>query len=70
MASTRFAPSSASLWRPMSDALDTRQREIADEFAFLDDWMLKYQHLIEHAKTMAPLAPEAPGTPGLDPADR
>ena len=39
--------------------LDTRQQEIADEFAFLDDWMLRYQHLIEHAKTMEPLAPEA-----------
>ena len=38
--------------------LDARQQEIADEFAFLDDWMLRYQHLIEHAKTMAPLAPE------------
>lgn len=41
------------------DTLDSRQREIADEFAFLDDWMLKYQHLIEHARTMEPLAPEA-----------
>ena len=42
-----------------ADTLDSRQRAIAGEFAFLTDWMLRYEHLIEHAKTMPPLAPEA-----------
>jgi len=34
---------------------DRRQREIADEFAFLDDWMLRFQQVIEHGEAMAPL---------------
>ncbi|WP_420455635.1 SufE family protein [Rubrivirga sp.] len=40
---------------------DRRQREIADEFAFLDDWMLRFQQLIEHGQAMEPL-PEADRT--------
>lgn len=38
--------------------LDRRQQDIVDEFAMLDDWMLRYQHLIEHAKTMPTLPDE------------
>ena len=41
--------------------LDARQQSIVDEFAMLDDWMLRYQHLIEHAKAMPPL-PDAAKT--------
>lgn len=44
----------------MSEA-DRRQREIADEFAFLDDWMLRFQQVIEHGERMAPF-PEAAKT--------
>ena len=35
--------------------LDQRQRDIVDELAMLDDWMLRYQHLIDHASTLAPM---------------
>lgn len=34
---------------------DRRQREIVDEFAFLDDWMLRFQQVIEHGEAMDPL---------------
>lgn len=34
---------------------DRRQQEIADEFAFLDDWMLRFQQVIEHGEAMDPL---------------
>ena len=37
---------------------DRRQQEIVDEFAFLDDWMLRFQQVIEHGERMAPF-PEA-----------
>ena len=40
---------------------DRRQREIADEFAFLDDWMLRFQQVIEHGESMDPM-PEAEKT--------
>lgn len=43
----------------MDSELDKRQRDIVDEFAMLDDWMLRYQHLIEHAKAMPELPEEA-----------
>ncbi|MEM1057269.1 MAG: SufE family protein [Bacteroidota bacterium] len=43
----------------MTTDLDTRQRAIADEFAMLDDWMLRYQHLIDHADTLDPMPEEA-----------
>ena len=45
----------------MTDSLDARQEAIVDEFAMLDDWMLRYQHLIEHAGQMPPL-PDADKT--------
>ena len=35
---------------------DRRQREIVDAFAFLDDWMLRFQTVIEHGEQMDPLA--------------
>lgn len=44
----------------MTDA-DRRQQEIVDEFAFLDDWMLRFQQVIEHGEAMDPL-PEAEKT--------
>ncbi|GAB5536652.1 MAG: SufE family protein [Rubricoccaceae bacterium] len=34
---------------------DRRQREIADDFEFLDDWMLRFQQVIEHGEAMDPL---------------
>jgi cysteine desulfuration protein SufE len=42
---------------------DRRQQAIVDEFAFLDDWMLRFQQVIEHGEAMAPL-PEALKTDG------
>ena len=38
----------------MSEA-DRRQQEIADEFAFLDDWMLRFQQVVEQGEAMAPM---------------
>lgn len=40
---------------PQTD-LDERQRSIVDEFAMLDDWMLRYQHLIEHGRGLPPIS--------------
>ena len=40
---------------------DQRQQEIVDEFSFLDDWMLRFQQVIEHGERMAPL-PDADKT--------
>lgn len=34
---------------------DRRQRAIADEFAGVDDWMLRFQQVIEHGEAMPPL---------------
>lgn len=34
---------------------DRRQRAIADEFDGVDDWMLRFQMVIEHGERMAPL---------------
>lgn len=42
---------------------DRRQQEIVDEFAFLDDWMLRFQQVIEHGEAMDPL-PDAEKTDG------
>ncbi|PAP75867.1 SufE family protein [Rubrivirga marina] len=38
----------------MSEA-DRRQQALVDEFAFLDDWMLRFQQVIEHGEAMEPL---------------
>ncbi len=40
---------------------DRRQQEIVDEFAFLDDWMLRFQQIIEHGESMPPM-PDAEKT--------
>ena len=34
------------------------QQEIIDEFAFFDDWMERYQYLIDLGKKLPPVAPE------------
>lgn len=44
----------------MSEA-DRRQQAIVDEFSFLDDWMLRFQQVIEHGEAMDPL-PDAEKT--------
>lgn len=33
------------------------QQQIIDEFSFFDDWMERYQYLIDLGKKLAPLAP-------------
>ncbi|MFU8878635.1 MAG: SufE family protein [Wenzhouxiangellaceae bacterium] len=38
----------------MSD-IDQVQQEIIDEFAFLDDWLDKYQHIIDLGRRLPPL---------------
>lgn len=40
---------------------DRRQQEIVDEFEFLDDWMLRFQQVIDHGEKMLAL-PEADKT--------
>ena len=42
----------------MSDSnqlLQQRQEEIVEEFAFFEDWMEKYEYLIELGKELSPL---------------
>lgn len=41
----------------MSD-IDSAQREIIDEFALFDDWMDRYQYLIDLGRKLPELAPE------------
>lgn len=38
--------------------IDQAQQEIIDEFEFFDDWMDRYQHLIDLGKKLPPLAAE------------
>lgn len=38
--------------------IEETQQEIVDEFEFLDDWMDRYQYLIDLGKTLPPLAAE------------
>jgi cysteine desulfuration protein SufE len=38
--------------------IEQAQQEIIDEFEFLDDWMDRYQHLIDLGKKLPPLAAE------------
>ena len=35
--------------------LETREREIVEEFELFDDWMDKYEHLIELGKDLPPI---------------
>lgn len=37
---------------------DQAQREIIEEFALFDDWMDRYQYLIDLGRKLPPLAPE------------
>jgi cysteine desulfuration protein SufE len=42
----------------MSNILQTRQEEIVEEFSFYEDWMEKYEQLIEMGKELDALADE------------
>ena len=42
---------------PFSATIEERERAIVEEFALFDDWMGKYEYLIEQADAM-PLVPE------------
>ena len=39
----------------MSDLLQQRQRDIAEEFEFFEDWMERYEHIIELGKELDPI---------------
>jgi cysteine desulfuration protein SufE len=39
-------------------SIDPAQQEIIDEFEFFEDWMERYQYLIDLGKKLEPLAPE------------
>jgi len=36
--------------------LQEKEQEIIDEFTFMDDWMVKYEHIIELGKTLPLIA--------------
>ncbi|MGD1846383.1 MAG: SufE family protein [Salibacteraceae bacterium] len=38
--------------------IDQQQQEIIEEFSFFEDWMEKYEHIIELGKELEPLAEE------------
>lgn len=38
--------------------IQDREKEIEDEFLLFDDWMGRYEHLIEMGKALPPMAPE------------
>jgi cysteine desulfuration protein SufE len=38
-----------------TDTLNQRQQEVVDEFAFFDEWMDKYEHIIELGKELPEL---------------
>ena len=40
----------------MSDLLQQRQHEIAEEFEFFEDWTERYEHIIELGKELDPIA--------------
>ena len=40
----------------MSELLQQRQEEIAEEFEFFEDWMERYEHIIELGKELDPIA--------------
>jgi cysteine desulfuration protein SufE len=40
----------------MSELLQQRQEEIAEEFEFFEDWMERYEHIIELGKELYPIA--------------
>lgn len=38
--------------------INAKQDEIIEEFSFFDDWMDKYEHIINFGKELSPLNPE------------
>ena len=42
----------------MSNSIDQNQQEIVDEFSFLDDWMERYQYIIDCGKSLPDLPDE------------
>ena len=42
----------------MSDLLQQRQHDIAEEFEFFEDWMERYEHIIDLGKELDPIADE------------
>ena len=42
----------------MSDLLHQRQHDIAEEFEFFEDWMERYEHIIELGRELDPIAEE------------
>ena len=51
----------------MSDLLQQRQHEIAEEFEFFEDWMERYEHIIELGKELEPIA-EGESSPDENPS--
>lgn len=43
---------SASLKNKKSMSIESKQKEIIEEFSFFDDWMQKYEHIIEMGKEL------------------
>ncbi|WP_397547965.1 SufE family protein [Rhodothermus marinus] len=41
-----------------NDTIEARARQLVEEFAVFDDWMEKYEYLIELGKSLPPLEPE------------
>ena len=42
----------------MHETISEREQEIVDEFSLFDDWMGRYEHLIELGKTVPPIEEE------------
>ncbi len=40
-----------------TDSAQAAQRQIIDEFSFFDDWLARYQYLIDLGRKLPPLAP-------------
>lgn len=40
------------------DTIAEREADIVEEFSMFDEWLDKYEHIIELGKSLAPLAPE------------
>lgn len=45
------------MMEPNLDTIEARARQIVEEFALFDDWMGKYEYLIEMGKTLPPIEP-------------
>lgn len=43
---------------PGNDTIEVRAQQIVEEFALFDDWMGKYEYLIELGKSLPPIEPE------------